>query len=1656
MERRIGGRRRVAPAGIAVAVAAILGLEAAVASPGANFVVNSTRDAVDVLAGDGACVTSAGTCTLRAAIQEANAHPGADAIHVPAGAYRIAIPPLNQNDVTTGDLDITDSVTIGGAGAGTTIVDGGVPAPGSPPQVPGLDRVFEVAIDGGTVEFAGLTLSHGYAAEYGGAIANNSTATITVSGSVLSGNVAGKTGGAIDNHLGGAVHVWNSTVSGNFANESGSAINNNRDGALTVTDSIVSSNSAVTVGLDEALAGAGAISNNAELDASGTIEVTRSRVFANRAGGGRSGATISNDGTGTISVDQTTFSDNIATGDGGAIFNGAGEVTVSGSTFAENAARDGGAVYNDGRSGGVVTVSDSSFSLNTASARGGAIASSGTGFLTVRDGSFDRNGAGDWGGAVVNDDKGSATILNSSFRENSGLNGGGFANEGTGPVSVRESTFTENSASAGALLDGGEGGGIHSSSVGEVVLSGGAFTGNTARSGGGLSNDGGGTLEISRTRFSANRADEQGGGLLIQSGAVRIVDVDVTGNTADSVLEGGGGISYQGDKVVGDGESAAIQDSRIRDNISHGDGGGIDSRGDGPLAITTTAITGNAAATGGGIHHVGDAPLEVTRTTLSGNVADSGGAVFSDGDGEAAVENSTVSGNRAIRFGGGLLVSSRVTLRNSTVADNSGASGGGINNGGGDLVGDGSVFLANTIVANNPTGGNCLGSMTSLGGNVENADSCRFRELSDQPGTAPRLGPLAENGGPTQTHALLAGSPAQEQAVCTELDPCPPIDQRGVARPQFDDFDAGAYESETTPGGSGGQPCAGRIERPVQAVADSWVSQAAPSANFGNDATLKAASKLGGNERALVHFALPLVPPGCKLVGARLRLHSSAATDGRTLEARRVVSAWGELGVTWANQPAAAGPAATTDSGLGTREWDVLAQTLELYALGNHGFLIRDAFENDRGEQAFHGTEKAELPPELVLVFDDPDNPPPPGTCPTNPQSLSADQDSWVSEGSPASNAGADSSLKIKSQAGSNSRALFRFPLPALPAGCTGIASASLRVQAASAKEGRTLEVRQVASGWTETGVTWANQPAATGPAATVASAQGPLEWSVTPQVRAMYTSANYGLLIRDAQENGVGDEQTLHSREKLDDDPPELVVVFEDRMPETTIDSGPTSPTRATIAEFTFSSDQADATFECSLDGALFAACRSPHPVSGLAEGDHSFEVRATRGVSAVDPTPARYEWKVIPTPETTIAGPASPSASRIATLTFAADDPDATFECSLDGAPFTPCASPVEYSGLPDGEHELRVRATDGFGNVEPTPASHVWAVDTTAPVTTITDGPDALTKLTTASFTFTADEPATFECALDSDMFSECRTEYAGLTDGQHRLQVRATDAAGNTDATPASYSWTVDTTAPVTTITDGPDALTKLTTASFTFTANEPATFECALDTDTFSACRTEYTDLPDGQHHLQVRATDSAGNTDATPASYSWTVDATAPVTTIAGGPSSPSNETTASFTFTADEPASFECALDNDVFSECRTEYTGLADGQHRFQVRATDAASATPTRPRRPTAGPSTPRHRSRRSPADRRAQATRRLRALRSPPTSPRRLSARSTATCSPSAGPNTPASLTASTASKSARPTVSATPTRPRRPTAGRSTRPRRRRRSATHRR
>ena len=135
--------------------------------------------------------------------------------------------------------------------------------------------------------------------------------------------------------------------------------------------------------------------------------------------------------------------------------------------------------------------------------------------------------------------------------------------------------------------------------------------------------------------------------------------------------------------------------------------------------------------------------------------------------------------------------------------------------------------------------------------------------------------------------------------------------------------------------------------------------------------------------------------------------------------------------------------------------------------------------------------------------------------------------------------------------------------------------------------------------------------------------------------------------------------------------------------------------------------------------------------------------------------------------------------------------------------------CTSPYAFSGLADGAHSFQVRARDAAGN-ESAAASYGWTIDTTAPETTIDSGPVGTVGSAEAIFTFSSEAGAGFECELDGGGFAACTSPktYSGLAEGAHTFRVRARDAAGNADPTPATRSWTVDTVAPDTTIDSSP--------------------------------------------------------------------------------------------------------------------------------------------------------------------------------------------------------------------------------------------------------
>lgn len=254
---------------------------------------------------------------------------------------------------------------------------------------------------------------------------------------------------------------------------------------------------------------------------------------------------------------------------------------------------------------------------------------------------------------------------------------------------------------------------------------------------------------------------------------------------------------------------------------------------------------------------------------------------------------------------------------------------------------------------------------------------------------------------------------------------------------------------------------------------------------------------------------------------------------------------------------------------------------------------------------------------------------------------------------------------------------------------------------------------------------------------------------------------------------------------------------------PETTITE---TAIGGSSAAFSFISDEAG-TFECSLDGAAFAACASPKSFNDLSVGEHNFRVRAIDEAGNIDASPSSFDWVVSPppdteAPDTSFSQVPSDSESTAATFAFVSTEPG-TFECSLDSAAFDACVSPKSLSGLSVGSHNFRVRAIDEAGNVDASPASHTWNIlppaDTDPPETIFTIVPGDSTS-TSAHFEFVSDEPnSTFaDCLLDGFPIVPCASplDLSNLSVGSHTFSVAAVDAAGNKDASPASHTWTVE--------------------------------------------------------------------------------------------------------------------------------------------------------------------------------------------------------------------------------------------------------------------
>lgn len=282
------------------------------------------------------------------------------------------------------------------------------------------------------------------------------------------------------------------------------------------------------------------------------------------------------------------------------------------------------------------------------------------------------------------------------------------------------------------------------------------------------------------------------GGGISDYGVLTLTNCTLSGNEA---LTAGGAI------FIWNGGQVNLINSVLSDNASSGQGGAIQNQGTlnaihsmlsgntglvggailnvGELNLTDSTLSGNSATDpvshggqGGGIFNAGW-PVTLINSSVSENSADQGGGIFDADSGTVILTNSTVSGNHATTLAGGILAVSQasVTLTNSTVSGNTAAIGSGM------YIQMDSVNLVNSIV-DDGCGGE--GFPNDLGGNLDSGTSCGLSAANSKSNAFLNLGPLQDNGGPTQTMLPGPSSAAINFTVCTNA---PLSDQRGYLRP---------------------------------------------------------------------------------------------------------------------------------------------------------------------------------------------------------------------------------------------------------------------------------------------------------------------------------------------------------------------------------------------------------------------------------------------------------------------------------------------------------------------------------------------------------------------------------------------------------------------------------------------------------------------------------------------------------------------------------------------------------------------------------------------------------------------------------------------------------------------------------------------------------
>jgi CSLREA domain-containing protein len=682
---------------------------------------------------DGACdIAPGGNCTLREAINAANSLTGANTIS------------FNLD----GEIGLLSSLPVISDASGLTI-DG----TGQDVSIGGghAVRLLETTA---SLSLIKLTLANGQST-YGSGV-HTTAGTLNITNCSFTGNSStglGYGGGVYSE--GGSVNIESSTFSGNFAQGMGAGILK-VTGALSINNSTFSGNSA------EGGLGGGVFF-------AGDTLTLKNSTFTDNDTTGEGGGVYINSGTAIIA--NSTFVDNVSPITGGGVYlgGGGGTLEISYSTFYGNSAPEGGSITN--QSGAQVILNSSIF----ANSRGGGKNCYGKEFKDTGNNIDDENscqldtGAGSITG---NDPMLVALADNGGPTQTMALQPGSPAIDAADDTVCRSTLIKRLDQRSFSRIQGA---GCDIGAFESTLQPGPTFEVNSlADSDDGFCDNAPNDCTL---REAINAANALAGTTSINffrtlTGTITLGSTlpNITTGNILAISNSGNPIIISGNHsvrvaIVNTGAQLSLNNLTITEADSASGSGVLVAAGS-SLTVSNSTFSDNAADNyGGGILNSG--ALTISNSTFSGNSSYDGGAILNDG-GTATIKNSTLSGNSASHLGGGIYNFS-----------------------------GGPVSLRNTIVANSSSGGNCRGTISNSGNNLDSGTTCGWGSaLGSLSSSAPMLGTLADNGGSTQTFALLVGSLAintGDDTTCAAA-PVSGLDQRGVTRPQGVHCDIGAYE----------------------------------------------------------------------------------------------------------------------------------------------------------------------------------------------------------------------------------------------------------------------------------------------------------------------------------------------------------------------------------------------------------------------------------------------------------------------------------------------------------------------------------------------------------------------------------------------------------------------------------------------------------------------------------------------------------------------------------------------------------------------------------------------------------------------------------------------------------------------------------------------